>query len=166
MEQQNDIKLMMFFSMLFGAIVLFVVSIFLYSFLKILTFIFILMGVILLIVGWVFGLKPVYKINNNKKLLHTGKKIETKFIGVEENKKETVRVTMAHRMSPFIIKSSGTDPITGETKIFKSNNVWFDPRDFLSKDEKINVYVDPKNSNNYYMDLSFLDEKKEKLLKE
>jgi len=58
-------------------------------------------------------------------------------------------------VSPFRIATQWQDPATGEIRVFHSENVWFDPSDYL-KDQPITVYLDPQNPHRYWVDTSFL----------
>lgn len=111
------------------------------------------------IVGLFFVLTPLIETANNAKLLQNGTKISTKFFNVELN-----QMIKVNGKSPYQIISALKDPKTGETKLFKSENVWFNPERFVKK--TIYVYVDPKNSDNYVMDISFIKENVDKKLSE
>lgn len=94
-----------------------------------------------------------YTLASNRKvesLKQNGTRIMTKIIGVDLNDSFTMNGT-----SPYQITSQWLDPLTNEVHIFHSEHIWFDPQDFI-KSEQVYVYVDPKNNNNYYMDISFL----------
>jgi hypothetical protein len=57
--------------------------------------------------------------------------------------------------SPYRIFSQWYNPFTNEVHVFKSEEIWFDPKNFI-KENTIDVYVDPSNFGKYYMDISFL----------
>ncbi|MBD1928846.1 DUF3592 domain-containing protein [Trichocoleus sp. FACHB-90] len=94
-----------------------------------------------------------FRFSSNKKaakLQANGKKIVTKFTGVELNTFLTVNGS-----SPYQIISQWFDPETNQVYVFHSENIWFDPEEFI-KYETIDVYVDPNNMKKYHMDISFL----------
>ena len=45
----------------------------------------------------------------------------------------------------------------GNKHVFKSQYLWFNPERFVK--ETIDVYVNPRNSKDYWMDITFLVEK-------
>lgn len=79
----------------------------------------------------------------------TGQRLSTKFQKVEENTSLTV-----NGEHPYRIVTQYKDP-SNEIHIFKSENLWFDPSDYIRQKE-ITVLVDPDNFKKYYMDVSFL----------
>lgn len=94
-----------------------------------------------------------FRLSSNKKaakLQANGKKIVTKFTGVELNTFLTVNGS-----SPYQITSQWFDPETNQVYVFHSENIWFDPEEFI-KSETIDVYVDPNDMKKYHMDISFL----------
>lgn len=64
--------------------------------------------------------------------------------------------------SPNKIYSQWLDPLTNNIHNFESEEIWFDLKD-LVKSNTIDVYVDPINVREYYMDISFLSKKNEKI---
>ena len=56
-----------------------------------------------------------------------------------------------------MIVSQWQNPATSKLHIFESDNIWFDPTDFI-KTDKIKVWIDRKNPKKYMVDLSFLPE--------
>lgn len=56
---------------------------------------------------------------------------------------------------PYVIRSQWLNPRTSEVHLFESDNIWFDPSDYL-KDESISVFIDKKNPKKYHVDISFL----------
>jgi len=57
--------------------------------------------------------------------------------------------------SPYQIVSQWQNPVTSKLHIFTSDNIWFDPTDFI-KTNKIKVFIDRNNPKKYVTDLSFL----------
>jgi hypothetical protein len=79
-----------------------------------------------------------------------GRRMKTSFKGVELN--NSVRV---NGRSPYHIISQSPDPASNTVRVFESENIWFDPSEYI-KGETIDVLVDPNNPKNYVMDISFL----------
>jgi hypothetical protein len=79
-----------------------------------------------------------------------GMPIQTKFHGVEINR--TLEVNGSH---PFRVVTHWQNPATSELHIFKSNNLWFDPSDYI-KQKQITVFIEGNNPKKYLVDLSFL----------
>jgi uncharacterized protein DUF3592 len=79
-----------------------------------------------------------------------GRRMKTSLKGVELN--DSVRV---NGRSPYHIISQSPDPASNTVWVFTSENIWFDPSEYL-KGETIDVLVDPKNPKKYVMDISFL----------
>lgn len=87
---------------------------------------------------------------NLRKLLRQGNHIFTKFSAVEANLSAQKNGKHAYQ-----IISHWTDPKTNKRHEFKSENIWFNPLDYIL-DQTITVMIDNKNKNKYYMDTTFL----------
>jgi hypothetical protein len=87
-----------------------------------------------------------------KYLLKRGQKIITDFMGIEIN--GSLAVNGRH---PYTLSSQWLDPNTNKIYIFKSENIWFNPENYITN-KKIEVLIDPKNYDKYYMNISFLPE--------
>lgn len=114
-------------------------------------------SILLLGMGGVFAsigfgiLLSLYKAKKKlSNLLANGQKILTQFFGVQLN--YSISVNNRH---PYQIISQWFDPVNQEVHIFCSENIWFNPEDFIPSQD-IPVYVDPQNPKTYYMDISFL----------
>jgi hypothetical protein len=57
--------------------------------------------------------------------------------------------------SPFRIIAQWHDKTNNKIYIYKSANIWFDPKPFVSS-EKVQVYVDLNDRSKHHMDISFL----------
>ena len=60
--------------------------------------------------------------------------------------------------NPYRIWTRWRDPATNTVCIFKSDNIWYNPAEYLPGDT-IGVWVDPKNPKRYAMDTGFLPRK-------
>ena len=83
-------------------------------------------------------------------LLRDGVSVKATFAGIKIN--ELVQISKQH---PHQIMAMWQDPATSETRHFISENIWFDPADYVT-DKEINVFIDKGDWNNYYVDTSFL----------
>jgi Protein of unknown function (DUF3592) len=86
----------------------------------------------------------------NESLKENGVPIETEFQSVDIN--TTVSINGRY---PFIVLTRWQNPSTSELHIFQSNNLWFDPSDYI-KSKRITVFIESNNPKKYYVDLSFL----------
>jgi hypothetical protein len=62
----------------------------------------------------------------------------------------------ANGRCPYYIEAKWLDESTNILYIFKSNNLWFDPSDFLENRAYIDVKVNATNYKKYWVDTSFL----------
>lgn len=83
-------------------------------------------------------------------LERNGRRIQTTYKGVELNQSLTV-----NGRSPYHILSQLADPATNTVHVFHSENIWFDPSEYI-KGQTIDVLVDPHDPKKYYMDIRFL----------
>lgn len=111
------------------------------------------------ILGSVFaaiGLGMVFWSAMNKRkqayLKVHGQPLMTQLQGVERNTRLKV-----NGRSPWLISCQWQNPKDQKMYIFKSDNIWFDPSDYIN-DETITVLVDRENYKRYYVDISFLPE--------
>lgn len=109
-------------------------------------------GALFLIVCCGIMIKNVMKKNKKKYLEQYGAKIETDFQNVNINTSLKV-----YGVSPFVVVSQWQNPETSKIHVFTSDNIWFDPTDFI-KSDRIQVFIDRQNPKKYVVDLSFLPE--------
>lgn len=114
-------------------------------------------AIILGILGGVFtliggGMVVVPRLLNARKaaIRQTGTPVETQFQSIEIN--DMVEV---NGRNPFRIVTQWQHPITHEIHVFESDNIWYDPNDYIA-DKPITVFVDMANPKRYTMDTSFL----------
>ncbi|MCB1178536.1 MAG: hypothetical protein KDK36_13200 [Leptospiraceae bacterium] len=100
--------------------------------------------------GFLLFRNPILE-RRKTELIKSGKLITTNVISVELDFK--LRVNYRH---PYRIISTWTDSFSNKSFTFKSSEIWFNPERLVGS--TINVYIDPKNPNKYYMDTSFLDQ--------
>ena len=80
----------------------------------------------------------------------SGTPIKAKYESVEIN-----RSLKVNGKRPYKIHAQWLNPETDEVHIFDSDNIWFDPTDYITDDE-ITVLIDKKNPKRYFVDTSFL----------
>lgn len=100
--------------------------------------------------GTIFFVWRRKRSDENLKLY--GTKIQAKFMSVEVNDRLQV-----NNRSPWRILAQWQNPATSKVHIFNSNNLWFDPTDFI-EGASITVFINRKNLKKYYVDTSFLPE--------
>ena len=103
-----------------------------------------------------FGFAMIYfarrRQSQIKFLKQRGSPVKANFQSVERNR--SVRV---NGRSPYQIYAQWQDPFTSKLHVFKSEDLWFNPEQYLTGDE-ITVLIDDKNPKKHYMDISFLPE--------
>ena len=123
---------------------------------KSLNFLFLMFPGMGLIFGIIGGWGLIYlhkKKNADKKLINTGRKIYASY-------KETIvnHSCTYNGKHPFILVCEWQDPVDGTTHLFKSKDIWFNPKSKLSnrEDVYIPVYIDDDNKSNYVVDIESL----------
>lgn len=109
-----------------------------------------ILGTVFFLIGFLIILFGKMKEKKIDDLKFNGRSIITKFDNVNINYNYKV-----NGRSPYVIYSQWLNPATNELHVFKSEDIWFDPTDFISSKE-IKVLIDPSNPKKYYMDISFL----------
>lgn len=109
-----------------------------------------IIGTVFILISFISILFRHLKQKKTKYLLDNGKRIVTKFENVQLN--SDIKV---NNRNPFLICSRWLNPNTNELHIFKSEDIWFDPTEFI-KTEEIKVIIDPNDPKKYLMDTSFL----------
>ena len=83
-------------------------------------------------------------------LKKNGTRVNAEFQSVQLN--TTLKV---NGRNPYQILAQWQNPTTTEIHIFNSDNLWFDPTDYI-KSDVIEVLVDMQNPKKYHVDTSFL----------
>lgn len=112
-------------------------------------------GVFFLIFGGIGygGFWNIYRSNKRRAwLLDHGQAVDATFTQVRYN--TSLKVNGA---SPYVIEAQWLDKSTNKVYQFKSENLWFDPTEFIGS-KQIRVLIDPKDPGRHLMDLSFLPE--------
>lgn len=109
---------------------------------------------ILMIMGAVFfciGAVPIVissvKKRKNKRLLSNGRVLYATVERIDFNRSYSV-----NGRNPYVIYCTWKDEYADVLYRFKSGNLWTDPGLVLEEGSEIEVYVDPKDFRNYYVD--------------
>jgi hypothetical protein len=108
------------------------------------------LGGIFFLVGAGIIVASLLKNRSDIYLKQNGVPIQTKYQSTEINSSLKV-----NGRSPFRIITQWQNPATSRLHIFKSDNLWFNPEDYIKKDS-ITVFIKKRNPKKYYVDLSFL----------
>ncbi|MDI9246716.1 DUF3592 domain-containing protein [Marinobacter sp. CHS3-4] len=108
------------------------------------------LGGVFFLVGVLMILVPKLRSRRAAKLKATGRPISARIQSVELN----TGMQMNGR-SPYRIVSQWQDPATTKVHVFLSDNLWFNPTNFI-KGESVSVYIQPDNPKRYWVDTSFL----------
>lgn len=104
-------------------------------------------GVPFLLIGSVFLFICIRKIKYRKRLLRKSNPIYATITGVSI--RYNVKLNNIH---PYQIDCQYTDPKTNIIHIFHSDEILYDPSTMIQS-ETVPVYVNPKNYNQYYVDI-------------
>jgi Protein of unknown function (DUF3592) len=108
------------------------------------------MGAIFFAIGGGLIFVPALEQRTDERLVHAGRPVEADFQGVSPNSAIEV-----NGRCPYRVTAQWVDPSTSRVRLFQSHNVWFDPTAYI-KDKKIRVFLDMRDPEKYYVDLSFL----------
>ncbi len=108
--------------------------------------------------GVMFAIFPVtmlvigIKKTKKKAMLKRNKiTIKAKYLGVRMNTMVSI-----NGAQPYVIEAQWKEPNSNKVHVFKSENIWFDPSDFINTEE-LTVFVDdPRKPKSYWVDISFL----------
>lgn len=105
-------------------------------------------GLVFSLIGWIgyFVARP-----QSHKLKNTGQLVKADIIDVKQNKLLAVN----HR-HPYIIHCRWKDSLTGEERYFKSEMIMENPSSALNGTKQLDVYIDPRRPQRYYVDITFL----------
>jgi hypothetical protein len=114
------------------------------------------MGTVFTAIGFGFLWWIIFPKKNQAWLLNNGQKLNTKLVRVQKN-----TAAIVNGQYPYKIISQWVDPKNNTVHVFESENIWYNPEEFINSEniQTIPVYVEPKNHQRYYMDISLLSEK-------
>ncbi|OQP27306.1 hypothetical protein B2H99_07420 [Morganella morganii] len=108
------------------------------------------MGAVFALVGTLPLIIMYLRSKSGQRLLREGMPVKARFSEVILN--TTINI---NGRSPFQIVAQMHDTAANTVKLYYSHNIAFDPSLFINQ-EFVTVYVDKKNPDKYYMDISFL----------
>lgn len=104
-----------------------------------------------------FNLLSVYhgkkRARNENYFKTTGRKVEAQIMKIDLDMEITIM-----KKNPYYIHCKWADPMTGREYRHTIKNVWTDPNTLLSGRNGIDVYIDRKDPEKYFMDIAFLGE--------
>lgn len=84
----------------------------------------------------------------------SGRLVRARLEGVERNRR--VRV---NGRNPYRLTAQWRDPATGKVHVFLSDDLWFDPTEYLPEDGQVSVFINPDNPGQHWLDIGFLPER-------
>jgi len=104
-----------------------------------------------------FNLTLIY-LNKKKNMTEsyfktTGRKVEAQILKIDIDMETTIM-----QKNPYLIHCKWTDPMTGKEYRHTIKYIWKDPETLLAGRKTIDVYIDRKNPEKYFMDIAFLGE--------
>ena len=109
------------------------------------------LGAVFFLIGGGILVFTRVKAQRDEYLKLHGVPIRTRFQNVELNQALAV-----NGANPFRIVTQWQNPATSEIHLFHSNNLWFDPSQYLVKGQDITVFIEQGNPKKYFVDVSFL----------
>ncbi|MBT4153740.1 MAG: DUF3592 domain-containing protein [Candidatus Magasanikbacteria bacterium] len=109
------------------------------------------MGLLFAVFGFALPVYKRYRKRVGQKLKETGTSVQAKIIGLEKN-----RAIVIQGKSPFRILAQYHNTQTNTVYDYTSDNIWWDPTEFVKEGALVTVYVDRNNPKKHSMDLSFL----------
>jgi hypothetical protein len=112
----------------------------------------------------------IYTKPNRRYLMKTGIRVPTKFTAIKKMESLSSRADPRYIgegkwTCPYVVITTGINPVTGREMRFESDYIEADPLGHLEQGEELDVYVDPKKPDRYFMDLTPLQDKLGALLK-
>lgn len=123
----------------------------------------------LLAFGFYVKFHGIYTKPDRRYLMRTGLSIPTKYVKSKEMKNLSSRADPKYIGEgpwswPYAVITTGVNPVTGREMTFESDYVQINPKDYLKKDEKLDVYVDPRKPERYFVDLTPFQDRVEKFM--
>jgi hypothetical protein len=102
-----------------------------------------------------FNLLSIYhgrkKDKTEKDFKTTGRKVEAQILRTDIDMTTTVL-----KKNPYCIDCEWIDPMTGKEYTHTIRYIWTDPKTLLAGRNTIDVYIDRKDPEKYFMDIAFL----------
>lgn len=109
-----------------------------------------LIGPVFLLIGGIWIAAGRRKRRRVATLMREGRRIETELERVEH----VTSMKMQYR-HPYRVVTRGRDPLSGDSRRFLSDYLWYDPSPYL-QDVSVPVFIERDDPRRYHMDLSFL----------
>jgi hypothetical protein len=87
-------------------------------------------------------------------LAHSGMTVQARITEVGKNTSLKV-----NGRSPWVIRAQWQHPVTQQVHVFESENLWYDPSEFLGGREQIPVRVDADDPSRHRVEISGLPKK-------
>jgi len=113
------------------------------------------LGLIFILIGGIWFIIDINRKNKRKILLKKGNYIWADYIETVYNNQYKV-----NGQSPYNIICQWENPEDSKLYTFKSENLWFNPKEIINRNNIKNfpVYVENKNLKNYYVDIESIKE--------
>ena len=113
--------------------------------------IFIVFGIVGLIVGFIGMIKSVKKSKKIKQLKIIGKQIYATYVSTNLNTSYSV-----NGRNPYNIICEWNNPVTNKKYLFKSENLWFNPEQYILENNITTfiVFINPNKIEEYVVDIS------------
>ncbi len=108
-------------------------------------------GAALFLIGLGITLFAVLQRRKEEDLRLNGARVEADLQSVEQN--TSIGNAGQH---PWRIVGQWVDPTSQRVHLFRSRNLWFDPRPYVGDRRHVTVFVERGNPRRYHVDLSFL----------
>jgi hypothetical protein len=84
-------------------------------------------------------------------LEHSGMTVQARIVEVGKNTNLKV-----NGRSPWVIRAQWQHPVTGKVHLFQSENLWFNPGEFIADREQVGVRIDADQPERHRVDISWL----------
>ncbi|MCP5475624.1 MAG: DUF3592 domain-containing protein [Rhodanobacteraceae bacterium] len=84
-------------------------------------------------------------------LEHSGMTVQARIVEVGKNTSLKV-----NGRSPWVIRAQWQHPVTSKVHMFQSENLWFDPSEFIGDREQIGIRIDADQPERHRVDISWL----------
>lgn len=109
------------------------------------------LGLVIFVIGFIGLLRGFIKKRKNKILKITGKPIYATYVSIQLNTSYSV-----NGINPYNIICEWDDPNTNKKYLFKSENLWFNPEQYILQNNitTFTVFINPNNIKEYIVDIS------------
>ena len=106
-------------------------------------------GGIFFVLGIIFLCMCRHSTRLRSYLLETGTRIDATIAEIGFNRSLSV-----NGRSPYVIRCQAVNPEDGKLYTFQSDNLWYNPQEFLQNITTLSVYINPNNYKQYTVDTS------------